>query len=95
MKCDQLFSDLHRISLFKFGKKIWIFLTGYNKLLSYVHKKISPKINQDRFANNVFDPKNDFHEDRSSFPVYGSFLALFEAKIFAEIRSHELENWKV
>jgi hypothetical protein len=31
----------------------------------------TPKTNQDRVANNVFDCQNDFHEDRLSFPVYG------------------------
>jgi hypothetical protein len=66
-------------------RKLWIFfdrvqwthLTIVPKvtpkgLLSYVQKKkFSPKINQDRVANNVFDLQNDFHEDRLSFPVYG------------------------
>jgi hypothetical protein len=71
-------------------KKIWIFfdrvkwthLTMVPKatpkgLLSYVQKKIiSPKINQDRVANNVLDLQNDLHEDRLSFPVYGEKINL-------------------
>jgi hypothetical protein len=31
----------------------------------------SPKINQNRVANNGFDPQNGFNEERLSFPVYG------------------------
>ena len=54
-----------------FDRVQWTHLTMVPKvtpkgLLSYVQKKkkFSPKINQDRVANNVFDLQNDFHEDR-------------------------------
>ena len=40
------------------------------------NKKFSPNINQDRVANNDFDPQNDFHEDRLSFPAYGEKINL-------------------
>jgi hypothetical protein len=49
-----------------------------------IKKKVSPKINEDRVANNVFDLENDFHES-VEFSVFlsknkfGSFKALFEA----------------
>jgi hypothetical protein len=33
-------------------------------------KIFSPKINQDRVANKVFDLQNNFHEDRLSFPSF-------------------------
>jgi hypothetical protein len=41
-------------------------------LLSYAYQKkfVSPKINQNRVANNDFDLQNDFHEDRLSLSVY-------------------------
>ena len=45
-------------------------------------KKFSPKINQNRVANNVFDLQNDFHEDRLSFPVYREKINLGHLRPF-------------
>ena len=44
----------------------------------HVQKKtiFSPKINQDRVANNVIDLQNDLDEDRLSFPLYGEKINL-------------------
>jgi hypothetical protein len=58
---------------FFFDRVQWTHLTMVPKttpkgLLSYVQKNFfSPKINQDRVANNDFYLQNDFHEDRLSF----------------------------
>jgi hypothetical protein len=49
-------------------------------------KKISPKINQDRVANNDFVLQNDFHEDRLSFPVYGEKINLDHFSPCFEVR---------
>jgi hypothetical protein len=72
-----LFRDLHLIS---FLIKIHFFLPGTMDTfghgtksdLNVTFEPCLPEINHDRVANNVFDLQNDFHEDRLSFPVYGS-----------------------
>jgi hypothetical protein len=44
--------------------------------MSKKKKIFSPKINQDRVANNVIDLQNDLDEDRLSFPLYGEKINL-------------------
>jgi hypothetical protein len=57
-------------------------------------KKIfSPKINQDRVANNVFDLQNDFHEDRLSFPVYGEKIKLGHFRPFLRLAVLKVQNF--
>ena len=63
-------------------------------LLSHVQKKIfSPKINQDRVANNVFDHQNDFHEDRLSFPLYGEKINLGHFRPFLRLAVLKVQNF--
>jgi hypothetical protein len=57
-------------------------------------KKIfSPKINQDRVANNVFDLQNDFHEDRLSFQVYGEKIKLGYFRLFLRLAVLKAQNF--
>ena len=75
-----------------FDRVQWTHLTMVPKvtpmgLLSHIQKKkISPKINQDRVANNDFDLQNDFHEDRLSFSAYGEEINLGHFRSFFEAR---------
>jgi hypothetical protein len=55
--------------------------------------KKSPKINQDPFANNVFDLQNDFHEDRLSFSVYGENTKLGHFRPFLRLAVLKIENF--
>ena len=56
-------------------------------------KKFSPKINQDRVANNDFDLQNDFHEDRLSFPVYGEKINLGHFRPFLRLAVLKVQNF--
>ena len=56
-------------------------------------KIFSPKINQDRVANNVFDLQNDFHEDRLSFPVYGEKINLGHFRPFLRLAVLKVQNF--
>jgi hypothetical protein len=62
--------------------------------LSYVQKKFTPKINQDRVANNVFDLQNDFHKDRLSFPVYGEKINLGNFRSFLRLAVLKVLNFR-
>jgi hypothetical protein len=56
-------------------------------------KFFSPKTNQDRVANNVFDLQNDFHEDRLSFPVYGDKIKLGHFRPFLKPAVLKVQNF--
>jgi hypothetical protein len=61
--------------------------------MSVKKKLFSPKINQDRVANNVFDLQNDFHEDRLSFPVYGEKINLGHFRPFLRLAVLKVQNF--
>jgi hypothetical protein len=53
----------------------------------------SPKINQDRVANNFFDLQNVFHEDRLSFLVYGEKIKLGHFRPFLRLAVLKVHNF--
>jgi hypothetical protein len=62
--------------------------------LSYFQrKKISPKINQNRVANNDFDLQNDCNEDRLSFLVYGEKINLSHFRPFLRFAVLKVQNF--
>jgi hypothetical protein len=67
-------------------------------------KLLLPKINGDRVAKDVFDLRNDFHEDRLSVSVCGEKINLGHFRPFFEARrtnSHKflpnlgVKRWKI
>jgi hypothetical protein len=57
-------------------------------------KKFSPKINQNRAANKVFDLTNDFHGDRLSFLVNGEKIDFGHFRLLLRLAVLKVQNFR-